>query len=95
MSSFVMFTNLGGAIMFIDTLRLRHRCCCDNRDAALASPLWLRLPYATLASVSPLWLRHAIDRYAALANSPRTTCNLGDYTLPAADDVGIIMPLHG
>ena len=37
-----MFTNLVDAIMFIDTLRVRHRCCCVNRDAALASPLLLR-----------------------------------------------------
>ena len=28
--------------MFIDTLRLRHRCGCVNRYAALASPLLLR-----------------------------------------------------
>ena len=27
-ASFVMFTNLDDAIMFIDTLRLRQRCCC-------------------------------------------------------------------
>ena len=42
MSSFVMFTNLDDAIMFIDTLRLRHCCGCVNRYAALASPLLLR-----------------------------------------------------
>ena len=36
--------------MFIDTLRLCHRCGCVNRYAALASPLLLRLRYATLAS---------------------------------------------
>ena len=34
-----MFTNLVDAIICssIDTLRLRHRCCCVNRDAELAS----------------------------------------------------------
>ena len=35
MSSFVMFTNLVDAIMFIDTLRLRHRCGCVNPYALL------------------------------------------------------------
>ena len=41
--------------MFIDTLRLRYRCCCVNRDAAIAPQLCMvasSIRYARRAGVS-------------------------------------------